>query len=79
MSDRDERVWLTHPDIPGSSFPCPVEAVDHWRTVLGWVDGEPPEPVNPVTAEQPKPAAPAAVEPTPAKASKKAASTEGSD
>lgn len=48
----DERVWLTHP-ATGGSFHCPVEAVDEWRK-LGWVRGEKPAEVNPVTAEMPR-------------------------
>lgn len=70
----DERVWLTHPEA-GGFFHCPAGAVDEWLK-KGWQPSDPPEEVNPVTAERP----PLAAQEVPApKSGKKAGAQEGSN
>lgn len=47
----DERVWLYHPEAKGF-FHCPAEAAEAWRRDLGWQVAEnPPEEIDPATAE----------------------------
>lgn len=79
----DERVWLTHPEMPGSAWHCPVDAVDAWAE-RGWIPGDAPVPVNPTTPiphPEPDPE-PATVDPGPATspaAGTKATSSKGAE
>jgi hypothetical protein len=46
----DERVWLRHEGI-ADPFHCPAGAVKDWQD-NGWEPCDPPQEVNPVTAER---------------------------